>query len=214
MGATSSSSSLPATSSIIVPTRSSRRRELAKKRKRRGFADDQAKFLRRHVGLRAFLHAERRDAQRLDRRFHAGHGGHGSLDADVIGARGAAANPQAVAVPHPAVVGRAARDGEIEFRAFQFLGGLAAVRREPAVEHFDHALFERGGLERAAVEQHGGRMHKRLAGHLHRRVVRGRHRAGLPREERGEMARDAGVLGVGQGHLRQAGAARDLAAAR
>jgi len=54
---------------------------------------------------------------------------------------------------HPAVVGRAARDGKIEFGAFQFLGGLTAVRREPAVEDFDHAIFERGGLERAAIEQ-------------------------------------------------------------
>jgi len=41
-------------------------------------------------------------------------------------------------------------------------------------------------------------MHERLAFHLHRRVVSGRHRAGLARQERGEVARDAGVLGVGQ----------------
>ena len=115
---------------------------------------------------------------------------------------------------HPAVVGRAARDGEVQFGAFQFLGGLTAVRREPAVEDFDHAIFERGGLERAAVEQHGGRMHERLAFHLHRRVVSGRHRAGLARQERGEVARDAGVLGVGQRHLRKAGATRRFAAGR
>ena len=73
-----------------------------------------------------------------------------------------------------------------------------------------HAIFERGGLESAAVEQHGGRMHEGLACHLHRRVVRRRHRARLPRQKRGQVARDAGVLRVGQGHLRQAGAPRDL----
>src|ERR1019366_4901634 len=38
-------------------------------------ADDETKLLRRHVGVRAFLHAERRDAQGFDWRFHTGHGG-------------------------------------------------------------------------------------------------------------------------------------------
>jgi hypothetical protein len=63
-----------------------------------------------------------------------------------------------------------------------------------ALEDFDHAILEGGGLKRAAVEQHGGWMHERLACHLHRRVVSGRHRAGLAGQERGKVARDAGVL--------------------
>src|SRR5262245_35931209 len=49
-------------------------------------ADDQAELLPRHVGLGALLHAERHDAQRLDRRRGAGHRRLRRLDADVVGA--------------------------------------------------------------------------------------------------------------------------------
>jgi len=53
-------------------------------------------------------------------------------------------------------------------------------------------------------------VHEGLPGHLHRRVMGGGHRAGLTRQERGEVPRDAGVLRVGQRHLRETGAPCDL----
>ena len=53
-------------------------------------------------------------------------------------------------------------------------------------------------------------MHEGPAFHLHRSVVSGRHRAGLARQERGEVTRDSGVLCIGQGHLREARPTRAL----
>src|SRR5437764_6564117 len=81
------------------------------------FTDDETKLLRRHVGVRAFFHAEGSDAKGFDRRFHAGHSGHRRLDANIVGARGAAANPQTVTMSDPTAVGRAARDAAAEVAA-------------------------------------------------------------------------------------------------
>ena len=54
------------------------------------------------------------DAQRLERRGHAGDGGHGALDADVVSARRAAADADAAAAARQAVVRGALRDRVIE----------------------------------------------------------------------------------------------------
>ncbi|KGX04687.1 putative molecular chaperone HspA/DnaK domain protein [Burkholderia pseudomallei MSHR640] len=170
-----------------------------------GLADDEAELLRRQRGVGAFLHPERRDAQRLDRRLEAGHGRHRRFDRDVIRARRAAANAHAAAALHVAVVGRAARDREIEIGAAEQTRGRRALGREPAVERVEHALDEQRRLEHAAVEEHRARMQE-----ARRRVMRVpqpvelRERSGLPAEERGEMARDAGVLRVRQAELHEA----------
>ncbi len=66
-----------------------------------------------------FLHAERHDAERLERRRQARHRRHRALDADVVGARGAAADADAAAAAREAVVRGAARDGVIEIRRLE-----------------------------------------------------------------------------------------------
>ena len=107
-----------------------------------GFADDERKLLRRHIGLRSFFHAEWRDAQRLHRRLEAGHRRHGRLDADVVSARRAATDPNAMAVTNPAVVRGAARDSEIEIGAFEFLDRGAGIFRQPVIHYFDNTVLE------------------------------------------------------------------------
>ena len=62
--------------------------------------------------------------------------------ADVVGARRAAADAHALAAPHVAVVGGAARDREIEVGAFEHARRRRAFGREPAVERLEHALDE------------------------------------------------------------------------
>ncbi|MNT70161.1 hypothetical protein D3C72_2085180 [compost metagenome] len=76
-------------------------------------AHHQAELLRRQRGIGAFFHAERRHAQRLDRRLEAGHRRHRRLHRDIVGARGAATDAHALAAPHVAVVGRAACHGQV-----------------------------------------------------------------------------------------------------
>ena len=62
-----------------------------------------------------------------DRRLDAGHRRHRALDADVVRARRAAADAQALAAAHERVGARAARDGEIEVGASEH--AHAAARR-------------------------------------------------------------------------------------
>ena len=71
-----------------------------------GFADRQREFERRDRRGGSFLHPERDDAEGLDGRRDPRHGRHGALDADVVGACGAAANPDAPASAREAVVRR------------------------------------------------------------------------------------------------------------
>ena len=69
----------------------------ARNRKSGRLADDERRTPIRGRGLAPLFHAERDDAQGLERGRHPGHGGHRRLDPDVVGARGAAADPDAIA---------------------------------------------------------------------------------------------------------------------
>ena len=146
----------------------------------RRLADDKADFLPRHVGFRPFFHAERHDAQGAERALHARHGQSGGLDADVIRARRAAANPNPFALLHRAVIGRAIGDGEIEFVfALKRLDFMLILK--PLIQNFQHAEAERLGAKHAAVEQHVRRNNRLACGGF------------LRREELRQMVRDAGV---------------------
>ena len=159
-------------------------------------ADDQAELLRRQLDLGAFLHAERHDAQRLDRRAHAGHRGHRGLDADVVGAGGAAADAHAAAAPRQAVVRRAARDGVFEVAAARARARRPRAGAEPAVEHVDQAL-------RAA---RSARMTPPLNSTAVGRGAITARRRRLAAEEVRQVAGDGRVGGVRQAELLQAGA--------
>ena len=76
-----------------------------------GFADDEAELAVGEVKFGAFLHAEGNDGEGFERSGHAGDGGHGAFDADVVSARDAAADAHAAALAGEAVVGCAAGDG-------------------------------------------------------------------------------------------------------
>src|SRR5215207_2172926 len=121
-----------------------------------GLADHEAELAPGDGGLRPLLHAERHDAQRLERGGQPRHGRHGALDADVVGARRAAADADAAAALGTAVVGRAARDGVVEVGRFQHAAlaeRLEAFGLEPRVEHLDDARAQHAGLHHAAVEE-------------------------------------------------------------
>ena len=99
-----------------------------------GFANDEAEFLRRDFGFGAFFHPERGDTERAHGRFEAGNSGNGGFDSDVVGARGAAADANAVALADPSVVSRAAGDGEVEVSAGEFFDGIGTFFFEPGVQ--------------------------------------------------------------------------------
>ena len=113
-----------------------------------GLADDQSELAIGDAHVGAFFHAERRDGQRLERGGHAGDGGHGALDADVVSARDAAANAHALAVARQAVVGRAARDGVHQIFAAQRLDGPECLPpSSQAFEDFDDAVAQQARVE-------------------------------------------------------------------
>jgi len=72
-------------------------------------------------GLRsAFLHAKRCYAQCFDRSGHAGYGGHGCSNADVIGFVQATADTDAAATASQAVIDGAPCNGSVEILGGQF----------------------------------------------------------------------------------------------
>jgi len=95
-----------------------------------GLTDGKRELAVRHLGRGAFFHAELRYGEGLERSFNAGDGGHGGFDADVVGARNAAANADAFAVPGGSVVGCAAGYGVHEIFAGEDLdiGGFVERR--------------------------------------------------------------------------------------
>ena len=119
--------------------------------KRDRLADHHEQLLRRQLRLRALFHTERRDAQREHRRLEPGQRGHRAFDPDVIGVRGAAANAQTAAVPDQAVVGRAARDGEIQIFPGQHARGRRALLIQPAIERVEQPRAQQLRLQHAAV---------------------------------------------------------------
>ena len=144
------------------------------------------------------------DGQRLERRGEAGDGRHRAFDADVVGARHAAANADAASGARHAVIGRAARDGVHQIFAAQRLDRRQAFGRQPPIERGEKPLADQRGIEDAAVEQH----------------VRGRgdsagsaadgavfHAGRLLAQEARHVARDRGVGRIGQAEFLHADAA-------
>ena len=170
-------------------------------------ADDEPHLLARQVSGGALLHAHRREAQRADGRRKPGDGGHRSLDADVVRARGPTPDADPVTRADAAVGRRASRDGEVRIRRGQDPRRRRALRREPAADDLEQPPDERLRLHHSAIEEDGGGMEERLA-----RERDGRARAGEPGavagEERGEVAGDRGIGGVREPERREAGAPR------
>ena len=96
------------------------------------------------------------------RRLETGDCGDRRLNADIIGASGAAADADAVTMTDPAVVGGAARHGQIEVRALELFHRRCGIRGQPGVQHFKDAVFQYARFENAAVEENRGRVDKRL----------------------------------------------------
>ena len=95
-----------------------------------GLADDQAELGAGDLGLGAFLHTHRNDADGLDWRFDARDGGGGGFHADVVGPGDPSSNPDASAGADGSVVGGASGDGEVEVGGFQEGNGFAGPGRE------------------------------------------------------------------------------------
>src|ERR1035438_6816658 len=85
------------------------------------FANYQAKLSIGDLRLGAFFHAERHNAKRLQRRFHARHSGHSAFDPDVIRARGATPDSDSLSTPRSAIVSRTSRYRMLEIRRIQDL---------------------------------------------------------------------------------------------
>ena len=120
-----------------------------------GLADDESDFGARHVGLGPFFHAERHDAEGVQRSRSPGNRGAGGLDADVIGSCRAAADPHAAPLFGSGIVRRTAGDGAVEIGIrFERLHATGIAAAEPGAEHVEHAMSQDVGPEYAAVEQH------------------------------------------------------------
>ena len=109
------------------------------------------------AALRPLFHAERDDAQRLERRGQPGDRRHRALDPDVVAAGRAAADANAPPAPRQAVVGGAARDGVVEVGRVEHVAiveRLEAFAGQPAAQHLDDPRAQRRRLHHAAVEEH------------------------------------------------------------
>ena len=91
-----------------------------------------------------------------------GTAGKRSLDADVVGTGRAAADADALAAPHQAVVGRPAGHGQIEVGALQLLDRPAPAALCHWFSTRATPLAQRVRLEDAAVEQHRRRLGRLL----------------------------------------------------
>ena len=103
---------------------------------------------------------------------NAGHGGHGAFDADVVGARHAAADAHALAVPRQAVIGGAARDGVHQVLAASAAAPAACLLR--ASQAFSTSRMRsrtRPALQHAAVEQDVRRAGEAARAAAHRAVL-------------------------------------------
>ena len=117
MGESSSRSSPK--SSISAPGASFLRAAELKKRNSAGSPTTRPNSRSGNAQVGAFFHAERRDGQGFSGAGMPGTAGMAALDADIIGARHAAADAHALAVPRQAVISRAARDGVHQIFAAQ-----------------------------------------------------------------------------------------------
>src|SRR5262249_41318931 len=125
-------------------------RRRAQKAKLDGLTDDQSELLAGDLRFGAFLHAERDDAQRANRRSFAGDGRRRGLDPDVVAARGPSANTDTAAALGRSEVCSASCDGEIEVGFLEHHRCAIA----PATEDVEQTATEGDGVEDAAVEEH------------------------------------------------------------
>ena len=176
-----------------------------------GLTHHQAKLLgvERHFG--AFFHTKRGQAQRGHRRLHAGDGGHVALHTHVVTLRRAAPDAHTPALAHVAVIGSAARHGQVKVGPVEQARGLCTVGCQPAVDDALDTLLDLRRLQHTAVEQDGrGVQEGRTLGLCALQAVDVLGRPRLARQKRGEVAGDGGVLCVGQAELGQRGAGAGL----
>src|SRR5882672_225229 len=111
----------------------------------RRFADDEAEFAVRNFGLCSLFHSEWNDAERLERSGQTGDSGHRAFDADVVGARSAAADAYAATAAGAAVISRASRHGVIEVWRVQYLFRAKRIESfgdQPVVERLDQTIAQ------------------------------------------------------------------------
>src|SRR5262249_6453442 len=93
----------------------------------------------------------------------------------------------------PALVRRASRYCKIQISALELLHRRPRIFRQPLIQYFSDTFFQSAGFENAAIEQNRRRVNERLPLRDSR----------LPREKRGEVPCNAGVLRVRQADLRE-----------
>src|SRR5262245_24666021 len=166
---------------------------------------DETELAFRNRGISAFLHPERDDAERAHGSVEAGHRRHGALDADVVGARCAAADSDPAPAARHSIVRGPERNGAIQIRRIEDRLGAEwrePVGNEPPVERGGDTSSKRLRFHHAAVEQQvrGSSQAARAAPQPHRslRGVTGQ----LAKEPR-QMSGDARIGGIGQAQLLQ-----------
>ena len=202
MGESSSRSSPK--SSIIVPGVVVLARGGSEEAELGGLADDQAEFAVGDAQIGAFFHAEGGHREGFQRGGKAGHGGHGGFDADVVGARHAAADAHAFALARRGRNRRRRARRRASGLRPERLDGRHAFLCEPAVQRFKDALAHELGMQHAAVEQ-DVRGAGQAAGAAPHAAMFGGGR--LLAQEARQVAGDGGIGGVGQADLLPAGAA-------
>src|SRR5205814_8818635 len=118
---------------------------------------------------------------------------------DVVRPRGTTADADPPPASRKPAVRGALGDGEIEALRYEALQLRAALRLDPTLDDGRDAFAQGGVLEDAAIEEDCGRVHERGTRAL-------RCAAGAAQECR-QVARDGGVLRVGQSERRQSDAA-------
>ena len=128
-----------------------------------------------HGGAGALLHPERHDAERLERRRHAGHRRHRALDADVVraAARRCGSARRARAARGRSRPRRARRRdrGRAHRGPARRPSGSKPSSASHAAQHLDDPLAQHSRLHHAAVEEHVRRARQaaRAAAHGRRR---------------------------------------------
>ena len=148
-------------------------------------AHHEPNLVRGHVRLRAFFHANRRNAHRPKRTRRTGHGQTGRLDAYIVRSSRAAADSHAARVFNPTIIGRPTCHGMVQI-VLAFQESRCGLTAEPLLEHVQQPLAQNVALEHTAVEQHMRRPHRfagLLAVSLQKRCQVARHsRVGLERQ--------------------------------
>src|ERR1035438_1999415 len=127
------------------------------------FANYQAKLSIGDLRLGAFFHAERHNAKRLQRGFHARHSRHSAFDPDVIRARGATSDSDSLSTPGPAIVSRSSRYCVIEIGRIQDVRPakrLEPFPGQPEIQYFHQPASQRRCFHDTAVRSEERRVGK------------------------------------------------------